>query len=94
MRLQAAAATAQDVGNLTAPATPLVSETVDLSSQLGLDNIRQSLIRQARDLRCALPASRMVLHRRPVLGPRSVAEAKPARIRHSSHPGVLQHARR
>ena len=65
--LQAAAATAQDVGNLTAPATPLVSETVDLSSQLGLDNIRQSLIRQARSLRRALLASRMILpRRRPV----------------------------
>lgn len=46
-RDQALAATAQDVSSLTASAAPLGAESLDLSSQLGLDNIRQSLIRQA-----------------------------------------------
>ena len=99
MRLQAAAATAQDVGGLTAPATPLVNESVDLSSQLGLDNIRQSLIRQARDLRCDLPAFRLTLHTRPRCYGHGSCCKRSARVRkpatqhiHSMHGGHMQAA--
>jgi hypothetical protein len=48
MTQQAVTSAAQDVSSIAATVPPLVSEFLDLSSQLGLDNIRQSLIRQAR----------------------------------------------